>query len=111
MVCCRFRLPLRSHPLNRDRVTSVDPRNSLQKSPNQSSYVTVTSQFPQSPRRTPSGVQDGADASASLRSWARDEPMREVRVDREGLTAAQLLHDDEVQTVHGAVRLILVSLK
>ena len=25
-VCCRFRLPLRSQPLNGDRVTSVDHR-------------------------------------------------------------------------------------
>ncbi len=32
--------------------------------------------------------------------------MREVRVDGEGLTDAQLLHDDETQTIHGAVRLI-----
>ncbi len=37
--------------------------------------------------------------------------MREVRVDGEGLTDVQLLHDDEAQTVHGAVRLILVALE
>ena len=50
-------------------------------------------------------------ASASLWTWPRDEPMCEVRVHREGLTDAQLLHDDEAQTVDGAVRLILVPLE
>ena len=37
--------------------------------------------------------------------------MREVRIDGEGFTDAQLLHDDEAQTVDGAVGLILVSLE
>jgi len=56
-------------------------------------------------------VHDGADASASLRSRPRDEPMREIRIHGEGLTDAELLHDDEAQTVDGAVGLILVSLE
>jgi hypothetical protein len=76
----------------------------------------VTSQLCHGPRG-PEGARlqacrrDEEVASASLRSRACDEPMREVRVDGEGLTDAQLLHDDEAQTVHGAVRLILVSLE
>ena len=37
--------------------------------------------------------------------------MREVRIDGEGFTDAQLLHDDEAQTVDGTVGLILVSLE
>ena len=37
--------------------------------------------------------------------------MREVRIHCEGLTDAELLHDDEAQTVDGAVGLILVSLE
>ena len=57
------------------------------------------------------GYHGGAVASASQWSWPRDEPMREVRVHGEGLTDGQLLHDDEAQTVHSAVRLILMSLE
>jgi hypothetical protein len=37
--------------------------------------------------------------------------MREIRIDGEGLTDAELLHDDEAQTVDSAVGLILVSLE
>ena len=37
--------------------------------------------------------------------------MGEVRVNGEGFADTELLHDDEAQTVHGAVRLILVSLE
>ena len=37
--------------------------------------------------------------------------MREVRIHSKGFTDAQLLHDDEAQTVDGAVGLILVSLE
>ena len=48
---------------------------------------------------------------AALRAWSRDEAVREVRVDREGFADAQLFHDDEAQTVHSAVRLILMPLE
>ena len=37
--------------------------------------------------------------------------MREVRIHSRVFTDAQLLHDDEAQTVDGAVGLILVSLE
>jgi hypothetical protein len=52
-----------------------------------------------------------ASASATFRAWSRDEAVREVRVNGEGFAYAQLFHDDEAQTVHSAVRLILVPLE
>jgi hypothetical protein len=56
-------------------------------------------------------VHDGADASASLWSRPRDEPVHEVRVHRQGFTDAELLHDDKAEAVHHAVRLVLVALE
>jgi hypothetical protein len=48
---------------------------------------------------------------AALRAWSGDEVVREVRVHGEGFAYAQLFHHDEAQTIHSAVRLILVPLE
>jgi len=49
--------------------------------------------------------------SSALRTWPRDEAMREVGVDRQGLADPELLHHDETQTIHQAVRLIGMTLE
>jgi hypothetical protein len=50
-------------------------------------------------------------SSSAFRAWSHDKSVGEVRVDGESFTDAELLPDDEAQTVHGAVRLILVPLE
>ena len=65
-----------------------------------------------SPLRTDSpALEYAANASAALLAWSRDEAVREVRVHGERFADAQLFHDDEAQTVHSAVGLILVPLE
>lgn len=91
-----------------ERPPVVRPRRTRNALSHRHSYVTVHAASKEHAFRR---VHDGADASASLWSRPRHEPMREVRVDGEGLTDAQLLHDDEAQTVHRAIGLILVSLE